>query len=385
MAFLTGYTKRKKITIDDTKVDATLTDFPVRVFLDADSDIGAVSNADGFDIRFTSSDGETLLKYEREDFAISGGEATGNFWVKVPSVSSSADTEIYIYYRAEDTADGADPTNVWDSNFKARYSMKDLTTSTIEDSTSNSIDGTKKGANEPLEVAGQIGEGQQFDRSNDTISIGSVSSFSFVQNTGVFTLGFLAKFSNNTSNHTLTGNRAGGSQKGFFFAYNNIGTKALRIIIGKGADPDVIDSSTSSNAITDTNWHYISVKGNGSNITFYVDATEISGSGTIGTKSTGDSTNVLQIGSNALFNYFGGLMDEVRISDIERSAQWIKADYNSCFNTLLSLGAEETDTPTGIVPKVKLSGTFANKTLKVKVGGTFVEKYYKVKVGGTFI
>ena len=127
MAFLTGYTKRKKITIDNTKVDAALTDFPVSVPLGGDADIGAVSNSDGFDIRFTSSDGTTLLKYERENFAIASDLATANFWVKIPSVSSSANTEFYIYYRADDTADGADPENVWDSRTKsARDALYEL-------------------------------------------------------------------------------------------------------------------------------------------------------------------------------------------------------------------------------------------------------------------
>jgi hypothetical protein len=50
------YANRKKITISTTNVDATLADFPIKVQLDADADIGAVCNADGFDLRFTATD-----------------------------------------------------------------------------------------------------------------------------------------------------------------------------------------------------------------------------------------------------------------------------------------------------------------------------------------
>ena len=92
------YDNRKKITIQNANVDSDLANFTVYVDITADADIGAISNADGFDIRFTSSDGSTLLKYERESFAISDGIANGHFWVKTNLVTASS-TDIYIYYR----------------------------------------------------------------------------------------------------------------------------------------------------------------------------------------------------------------------------------------------------------------------------------------------
>ena len=70
MAFLSGWTYRKKITIDSTKVDSTLTDFPVLVKLtDADIDFSKVA-ANGADIRFTSDDELTLLNFDRESHNI---------------------------------------------------------------------------------------------------------------------------------------------------------------------------------------------------------------------------------------------------------------------------------------------------------------------------
>ena len=143
MAWLSGYSHRRKITIDNTKVDSTLTDFPVLVKLTSANFDFSQANSDGFDVRFCSNDGETLLKYERERH--DSANELAEYWVKVPSVSDSADTYIYLYYRTEDTADGADGENVWDSNHKAVHHLKDATTSTVLDSTSNNNDGTKKG------------------------------------------------------------------------------------------------------------------------------------------------------------------------------------------------------------------------------------------------
>jgi len=75
---------------------ANLTDFPEKVPIIADADIGAECLASGYDIRFTAADGVTLLPYERESFAVAGGEATGIFWVKTNV--SMAGTYIWCYY-----------------------------------------------------------------------------------------------------------------------------------------------------------------------------------------------------------------------------------------------------------------------------------------------
>lgn len=66
MAWLTGWNYRNKLTIDHTLVDADCSDFPFKVILDGDNFDFSKALSTGNDIRFTSSDGETLLKYERE-------------------------------------------------------------------------------------------------------------------------------------------------------------------------------------------------------------------------------------------------------------------------------------------------------------------------------
>jgi hypothetical protein len=55
--------------------------------------------------------------------------------------------------------------------------MVDATTSTIKDSTSNNNDGTKKAANEPIEVTGKVGKAQDSDGVDDYISIGTLVNF----------------------------------------------------------------------------------------------------------------------------------------------------------------------------------------------------------------
>ena len=138
MGWLSGWTYRIEIKINHDLIDATLTDFPARVDLPVGDFDFSDARSDGYDIRFTSSDGETLLKYERERHDSTNELA--RYWVKIPSVSSSADTTFYMYYGKADATDGADPENVWDSDFLAVYHFAQDPTGTVYDSTSNNRD-----------------------------------------------------------------------------------------------------------------------------------------------------------------------------------------------------------------------------------------------------
>jgi len=167
-SWLTGWDYRKKITIDNTNVDSNLTDFPLYVKVDSDTDIGANALGTGYDIRFTSATGATL-SYERESFSVDGGAATGHFWVKVPDVSSSSTTDIYLYYGNADAADGEDATNTWNSNYTAVWHSGESSGS-LSDSSGNSHHGTFAGTL-PDQLKAKIGNGQRFNNTSDYLNL----------------------------------------------------------------------------------------------------------------------------------------------------------------------------------------------------------------------
>jgi hypothetical protein len=114
---------RKKISIDHTKVDANLINFPVLVNLSSDQELSTNSQDDCDDILFTSSDGLTKLSHEIESFNDENGELIA--WVNVPELSPSTDTDIYLYYGNPTCANQEDITNVWDNNFRMVQHMDD--------------------------------------------------------------------------------------------------------------------------------------------------------------------------------------------------------------------------------------------------------------------
>ena len=90
--WLNGFPYRKPITITGSTAGAQ-TNYQIKV---AVSFVAGKMNADFSDIRFTSSDGATLIDHWRESYTAS---STADFWVEVPSIPASpAATTIYMYY-----------------------------------------------------------------------------------------------------------------------------------------------------------------------------------------------------------------------------------------------------------------------------------------------
>ena len=161
MAWLTDWTYRKKIAIQHANVDALLGDFPLYVGFCDDADL-AGALATGYDVRFTQSDGETLLAYERESWSGGGANVTADFWVKVPSISAVAGTDIYVYWGKAGAADGQDAANAWNSSHLMVLHLN----GNVLDSTGNGNDCTNYGTSS---APAAVSDGRSFDGSNDWI------------------------------------------------------------------------------------------------------------------------------------------------------------------------------------------------------------------------
>ena len=117
---------RKKITTSlNTVISSDLTNFPYLVSF-TDSDFTKTTESDGTDIVFTASDGTTELAYEIERFDQTTGEVIA--WVKIPTVSASETTDIYIYYKGTASSSSS---SVWDSNYKLVYHLNQSSTGTV--------------------------------------------------------------------------------------------------------------------------------------------------------------------------------------------------------------------------------------------------------------
>ena len=164
-----GYRYRRAITIDHTQVAyMDLTDFPVLIS-GSYSDLATVANGgkvfsgNGYDIVFTDASGTQVLTWETESYNPATGDV--NFWVRVPSLSHTADTVIYLYYGnpAVTTFQGGAAGSAWDGDYLAVLHLSDNAASTtVRDSTANQGAWHNTTATSNTADSGQIGGGQTY-------------------------------------------------------------------------------------------------------------------------------------------------------------------------------------------------------------------------------
>jgi hypothetical protein len=334
---------RRKISISNTKIDDILSNFPILVYISASSGTGSTNITDIFTelgadanrkkIAITTSDEVTQCYVEIERFDYANSIAW--FWVKVPSVAAASVTELYIYYdvsKADNTTyigDTGDTSAkaVWDSDFKAVFHMAQDpngdVVDAIKDSTNNANHGTPAGAMTSADlVDGKIGKAIDFDSNDDCIDL-----------TGVTT------GNNNTISLMIN------------FAVNGINSYIFdaqtgRIIVGINSSQNTLSYHDgvawhdSSLVVADSTWHSITIitKSDGT-VQLYVDNQAVY-EDSITANSIGGSA-VLAAKNNKSTDFVDGLIDEICISDIIRSAAWIKATYYSNWDGLILYGATE--------------------------------------------
>lgn len=328
----------RTLTIDKTKVPNTnQVNFPVLfsgtyAYLATVANGGKVTSSSGFDIIFTSdAAGLTKLDHEIESYNPVTGAV--NFWVRVPTVTTATDTIIYLWYgNAAITTSQENVTGVWDVNFNGVWHLKEAAggSGTIKDSTSNAKHLTDTGG-PTFGATGQIDKAISFDGSNDYLSI--------------------------AASIVPTGN-AVKTVSGWFKSVTTISTRQFLFYAGtettRGRFAMEIESSklnlnyqsaalAGATTLVSGQWYHGVIVSDGSLIKVYLnDAQDASGSPSGGTLNTGTTVETFLAAFKTPSLFLNGLMDEVRVSNVVRSADWIATEYNNQFSpsTFYAVGAE---------------------------------------------
>lgn len=339
----------KRIDIQTASLDAALTDFPLYVHVDGDTDIGAVCQSDGTDIYFTASDGSTLLPFERESFAVATGAATGHFWVKTSLATSG--THILLFYGTAE-GDKQDAENVWDANFVAVHHLNDATTSTTLDSTSNDNDGAKASANHPVEANGKIAKGQNFDGSADIVNM--VYDASLDPTSMTMEALFKSDDKGTGKYHSIITSLE--QAKGLIKIYDTDYIQTYyKLSDGSNATAAIIEPADWD---AGTWYHIASTIGDGA-ITIYLNGVSKDTSDCLLDAYVCGSGGTTIGGTPWAGHLFDGVIDEVRISSIARPAAWVKFTSRNILESdhELTWGAEQTTFTKGGGPRTTLGLT----------------------------
>jgi len=314
-----NWSYRKKITIDHNKVNSDETNFPVLIDI-TDSDLAQKARNDAYDIIFTT-DHSTSLDYERDEWNNSTGHLTA--WVEM-NISSTTDTILYIYYgKSDESTDNANPSGVWDSNYKGVWHLNENPSGNNLDSTSNNNDLTTSGGISTS--TGIIGDAINFTNDDNYLSNSSPSGYG---TPGDYTISAWFKYSGKSGYTTIYNHNTYDPQFGM---NDNI------VMVYDGS----LINSSGSTTYTDNQWHKVDYRRSGTTVYFYVDG-ELHGTNTHDT--TFSSASTIYIGySNSSGEGWPGLLDEVSYSETDRGENWIKTSFNNQNNpnTFSSLNSEE--------------------------------------------
>lgn len=171
-----------------------------------------------------------------------------------------------------------------------------------------------------------------FDAVNDYIdNIGTTSSFSFIQNTGIFTICAwvrLTEFST-TQRAIMGNNRNVTTEKGFLLARGTASTR-IRFVITNGGGSTY--SQQWDNYFLSDNWVFVTIVGNGTNVIYYRNGTLFQNGSNLGTLATGDSTRTLSVGrvTNLSSSFFwSGNISQTSIYDTSLTSTEILTIYNA--------------------------------------------------------
>ena len=318
----------KMLTIPAENVTGTGShiNFPLLVsFKDQDlkhqSHGGRVQSIDGYDIIFTLDDCVTKLDHQIERYDGAAGEYVA--WVRVPSLSTSQNTILQMYYGSTSVYLNASTKNTWTGKYKARYHLDQNPSAgatldyTINQNNSVSYEGN------PTRVNGKIGFSYQFSGS-DAVNIGNGIA-SGTQ--GTFSLWIKSNQPDNAW-HGFLGSGAGSvnERSPGLWVYNQTSIHG-----GYGNGGAWCSWTNNAGAITNgpaANWHYIVYTyATGGPQQLYID-------GVLNFTYSHTCNNTDPFVQPISFigrrdNFFVGQIDEVAISSEVHNAGWIATEFRN--------------------------------------------------------
>jgi hypothetical protein len=318
------------IDIVDAKVaGGPHVDFPLLVsitapWLKSKANSGDVVRTDGFDVYFSADQlGATRLAFEVETYSPTAGTLIA--WVKIPSLV--AQTTLYLHYGDPAiTTSQAMVTATWSGGYELVAHM-----ATSSDATNNAsaISATTGAA-----VTGQIGSALTFNGAGDRISYGSDSELDNVFGGG----GAIEIGANPTSfgQSDLGRLLSKEDSNGWFLSVDDSNVNDSLGFQHGGASGSKGSWMGQNNNIPLNLWTHIALVYNkdssSNNAAIYINGTSVtpqeldSPSGPLDS----DASSTLVVGNRTSADRsFAGLLDEVRVSSVSRSGDWLGTQYRN--------------------------------------------------------
>jgi hypothetical protein len=305
-------------------VTGTVTDIPIPVRLNAGNFTFSEANTDGSDIRF--SRGGAALPYEIELWDAAGGQAV--FWVKLDTVTGNSVTNFNIHWGNAAATSESSPSAVFGSagGYSSVYHLSETPgdSGSILDHSGNGFNGTPVGTMDAADlVSGVVGKGLDFDGTDDYVDLGTLTSdFSG----GVTMCGWM--YYHTFANYSRMMDCGNGPQDNTVLIANIGTTSDVRWEVWNqdgGRSPlDV------PNIYADNDWTYVcgTTDAQG-NMGLYKNGESVATMQNAVLPAVGDRT-LCYLGKSIWNDApYDGVQDEIHLSTVGRSADFIKLSYET--------------------------------------------------------
>ena len=291
---------------------SALADFPVLVTFDP-ATVPGFSYAEfapqGADLRFTDADNAAVLNHEIEAWNTNG---VSRVWVCVPSLVTNRVIKAF-WSNPEAGASGSAP--VWNAGFRGVWHLSD----TLSDATANANSGVNTGS---VATDGAVAGGRAFD-GNDFIDCGNSASLNFT--TDQLTLSAWIKPSAISGNAVVS--------KAYDAPHSPPYYSWVLYTVSDALHCRIDTAAATYGALSPGQWQHVAAVYNGSQATLFVNGQAAGSFGKTGNLlSTARNVRIGGRDTSSLGEFFFGSIDEVRISAVARSADWIRAERDTVAN-----------------------------------------------------
>lgn len=306
---------RKEIGFDlspsGADVAGTLQDVPVLVRLSvANFAYFGDTKPDGSDFRLIAGDDKVPLKFHFEKYDSQNQMAL--LWLRVPQITGGSKTEkVYAYYGNPDATAAADPAGTYDASQVLVLHFSETTGLPLD---ATAYKNNPSASTATLTPASLIGGGASFT-GKESITVPATSSLRLLPNQGFTASAWL---------------RIEGAQQAVVFALVDqnktieLGIDGAKLVARAALDgpPATV---TQTDDLSFGQWHHVALTAGSSKLTLYVDGVAV-GSAPVTLQELG---GVFTIGSANDQRYLNAQVDEVEVSKVARTADWIKTAARS--------------------------------------------------------
>lgn len=316
---------RKTITIHASRVVQDESEFAVAVLLPSDADLQANAQSDGDDLLFLADDGSTKLNHEIEVYNGATGALVA--WVKVPLLSSTTDTLLYLYYGNATASNQQSPPDVWDGEFTGVYHLVGDGAVDFVDSSGSDNHASPANFSGDLSLGGKLGPAQALNGTDQYIEIPAGATDGHDH----FTYCLWVSTSENGSDGTYWHRPSLFGQSTFGLGSNDFGITTNGGVLGLWTGLETFDDHDSSTeSINDQVWHRVCAVNDGADIWLHLDDL----GSVVSVPSGGDVNNQAfwlggRAGEGGGGDFHQGHYDELQISSTNRTDGWLETSYRN--------------------------------------------------------